>query len=277
MTDLARLSAWLRCPVCGDDLSPAGPLVLGCTNGHRHDVNKRGYVSLLGGGSRHLGDTADMLDARDRVLSSGAYDPIAQAVAAAASAGSPARRILDAGAGTGHYLRAALAAADGSTGLAMDLSPAAVARALRSDDRIDGLVADTWRPLPVRSGTVDAILDVFAPRNLPEFHRVLAPAGHLVVVVPRTDHLGSLREAGTMLDIPADKADDVLAASASLYAPLTREHVAYDLPVTSGLVDALRGMGPSARHAAGAANAAASAAPTTTRVSVDVLTLARLP
>ena len=159
----------------------------------------------------------------------------------------------------------------------MDLSPAAVARAVRSDDCIDGLVADTWRPLPIRSGTVDVVLDVFAPRNLPEFHRVLAPAGRLVVVVPRADHLGSLREAGTMLDIPADKADDVLAASASLYAPLTREHVAYDLPVTPDLIDALRSMGPSARHAADAAAAAASAVPTTTRVSVDVLTLARLP
>ncbi|WP_348788048.1 methyltransferase domain-containing protein [Leifsonia sp. NPDC080035] len=279
MSDIERLAGWLRCPVCGDDLVPVDRLVLGCGNGHRHDVNKRGYASLLGGGSRHLSDTAEMLDDRDRVLSSGAYDPIAHAVATAASGAAPAR-ILDAGAGTGHYLRAVLAAAPDAVGLAMDLSPAAVGRAARSSDRIDGLVADTWRPLPVRSGTADVVLDVFAPRNLPEFHRVLRPAGRLVVVVPRADHLGSLRADGAMLDIPADKADDVLAASAALYAPLTREHVAYDLPVTPELVGALRGMGPSARHAsdAGAASDfAAATAPAATRVSVDVLTLVRAP
>ena len=279
--DLNRLASWLRCPVCAADLEPVDHLTLGCANGHRHDVNKRGYVSLLGGGSKHLGDTSGMLDARDRVLETGAYSPIAQAVAAA-TAGT---RLLDAGAGTGHYLRAALTAVPSALGLAMDLSPQAVARAVRSSDRIDGLVADTWRPLPIRSEGADTILDVFAPRNLPEFHRVLRPGGVLVVVVPRPDHLGSLRAAGTMLDIPSDKAMDVIATSEALYALQTREPVEYDLALTDDLAAALAGMGPSARHAAaaGAVAAAAGAAtdgtaggtPETTRVSVDVLRLAR--
>lgn len=274
--DLNRLASWLRCPVCAADLEPVDHLTLGCANGHRHDVNKRGYVSLLGGGSKHLGDTPGMLDARDRVLEAGAYSPIADAVAAA-TAGT---RILDAGAGTGHYLRAALTAVPSALGLAMDLSPQAVARAVRSSDRIDGLVADTWRPLPVRSENADTILDVFAPRNLPEFHRVLRPGGVLVVVVPRPDHLGSLRAGATMLDIPSDKAEDVIATSEALYALQTREPVGYDLALTDDLAAALAGMGPSARHAAAGAvgavgGAAGAGTPETTRVSVDVLRLVR--
>ena len=75
--------------------------------------------------------------------------------------------MLDAGAGTGHYLRGALSVLPSALGLAMDLSARAVARAVRSSDRVDGLVADTWRPLPVRSDTADTVLDVFAPRNHP--------------------------------------------------------------------------------------------------------------
>jgi 23S rRNA (guanine745-N1)-methyltransferase len=264
VTDLSRLASWLRCPVCERDLEPVDRLTLGCAAGHRHDVNKRGYVSLLGGGSKFVGDTAEMLDARDTVLEGGAYEPIARAVAAALA---PAGRVLDAGAGTGHYLRAVLAASPGAVGLAMDLSPVAVARAVRSSPDVDGLVADTWRPLPVRSHSVDAVLDVFAPRNLPEFHRVLRPGGTLAVVVPRADHLASLREAGTMLDIPSDKAEDVIAAADALYAPLTREPVRYDLALDDALRPALAGMGPSARHAA-----AAPAPVDATTVSVDLLT-----
>jgi len=246
-------------------LEPLDRLTLGCAEGHRHDVNKRGYVSLLGGGSKLVGDSAEMLDARDVVLEGGAFAPIASAVAAAARP-AEGSRLLDAGAGTGYYLRAALANAPDAVGLAMDLSPAAVARAVRSSARVDGLVADTWRPLPVRSQTVDAVLDVFAPRNLPEFHRVLRPGGRLVVVVPRADHLVSPRQAGTMLDIPTDKAEDVIAAADALYAPLTREHVSYVLALDDALRLALAGMGPSARHA----DAAPAPADETT-VSVDVL------
>ncbi|MGH1527327.1 methyltransferase domain-containing protein [Leifsonia sp. L25] len=266
MTDLDRLASWLRCPVCGRDLAPVDRLALGCADGHRHDVNKRGYVSLLGGGSRFVGDTAEMLDARDTVLEGGAYAPIATALASAVAL-PPGARVLDAGAGTGHYLRAVLAASPGTVGLAMDLSPTAVARAVRSSPDIDGLVADTWRPLPVRSHSVDAVLDVFAPRNLAEFHRVLQPGGTLAVVVPRADHLASLRETGGMLDIPTDKAEDVIAAADALYAPLAREHIDYALTLDDALRRALAAMGPSARHAD-----AAPAEAATTTVSVDLLT-----
>ncbi|WP_431247660.1 methyltransferase domain-containing protein [Leifsonia xyli] len=269
--DLTRLAAWLRCPVCEADLEPVDRLSLGCANGHRHDVNKRGYVSLLRGGTKFLGDTAEMLDAREHVLEGGAYSPIAEAVTAAAAGD----RILEAGAGTGYYLRAALTAPD-ARGLAMDLSPQAVARAVRASDRIDGLVADTWRPLPVRGGVADTVLDVFAPRNLPEFHRVLRPGGMLVVVVPRADHLGSLRATGTMLDIPSDKGDDVTEAAEPLYALLGRQTVAYDLALTDELRASLVGMGPSARHASAGADSSANAATVdTTRVSVEVLRFQR--
>jgi 23S rRNA (guanine745-N1)-methyltransferase len=246
MTDLDRLASWLRCPACGAALAPVGRLVLGCANGHRHDVNKRGYASLLGGGTKLAGDSAAMLDARDAVLEGGFYRPIAEAVASTVS--SDATRVLDAGAGTGHYLRAVLASVPSAIGLALDLSPAAVARAVRSSDRIDGLVADTWRPLPVRDAVADVVLDVFAPRNLPQFHRVLRPGGSLVVVVPRAAHLASLRASTGMLDVPADKADDVIALAAPLYALQTRENVAHDLALDDTLRAALVGMGPSAHH-----------------------------
>ena len=268
MTDLDHLASWLRCPVCAADLSPVDRLVLGCANGHRHDVNKRGYISLLGG-SKHVGDSAPMLDARDAVLEGGLYAAIASALAAAVP--ESALRILDAGAGTGYYLRAALAARPEATGLAMDLSPAAVTRAARSSHRIDGLVADTWRPLPLHDAACDVILDVFAPRNLPEFARVLEPGGALIVVVPRATHLASLRNATAMLDVPDDKALDVITAAAPLYALQGREHVEETLAVDEPLRRALIGMGPSAHHVDAGTSTGSLGLPSETRLDVDVL------
>ncbi len=77
------LADWLRCPVCAEPLIPAAATVLGCANGHRYDINKRGYATLLGSRSRVVGDTPAMLDARSRVLERGTYAPIVDALDAA--------------------------------------------------------------------------------------------------------------------------------------------------------------------------------------------------
>lgn len=261
------LASWLRCPACGKPLRELLPLTIGCDTGHRYDVNKRGYVTLLPSGSKLVGDTGAMLDARDVVLESGAFEPITAAVANA----SEGSRVVDAGAGTGHYLRAVLAAHAGSRGLAMDLSPPAVARAVRSSPSISGLVADSWSPLPVRTAVADTVLNVFAPRNLPEFARVLRGEGILVVVVPRQDHLGELRQSTEMLGIPADKADEVVGVAERLFMLTASTHVTYTLRLEPGVAQALVGMGPSARHVA----AATTFAPSHTTVSVDVLRFRR--
>ena len=257
------LASWLRCPICEQPLEVVLPLTLGCSTGHRYDVHKRGYITLLGpGSSKLIGDSAPMLDARDGVLESGAFAPIATAVARAAVG----PRIVDAGAGTGYYLREALSQHREAQGLAFDLSPTAVARASRSSDRIVGLIADTWRPLPLRTGVADTVLDIFAPRNLTEFHRVLRAGGTLIVVVPRADHLVELRASTAMLDIPSDKADDVIASAEPLFALDGREHILSALTLEPGLASALVGMGPSAHHGASPMSEVGS-----TTLSVDLL------
>ncbi len=247
------LAEWLRCPVCTEPLGAISASVLGCVNGHRHDINKRGYATLLGPRSHVVGDTGPMLDARARVLERGTYTPIVEALDATLGRASGTSRVVDAGAGTGYYLRSLLASRPGARGLAMDLSPAAVARAVRNAGNVDGLVADTWRPLPIRDGIADVILNVFAPRNLPEFHRTLALRGLLVVVVPRADHLHELREAGRMLDVPADKAATLIESTRSLFTFESTTEVVFDLAYDTALMESLVAMGPSAHHAQAAA------------------------
>jgi 23S rRNA (guanine745-N1)-methyltransferase len=287
------LAAWLRCPNCVKDLEAvpdAVAAVLGCENGHRFDVNRRGYVTLLPSRSRVAGDSAAMLDARAELLESGAYSGIRDALIAAVRPYAP-RRVLDSGTGTGWYLHGLLDALDGSPrGLASDLSPAAVARAVRGRADIDGLVADVHAPLPVRDEVADAVTVVFAPRNPAEFARVLRPGGVLAVVVPRGEHLAELRAVSGMLDVPEGKAEALEGVLGEWFSPTSAQHVGYALPLDAARARQLAGMGPSAHHL-GAADAARgevparpaaslpgplpTSLPASVTVSVDVLAFTR--
>jgi 23S rRNA (guanine745-N1)-methyltransferase len=279
---IQTLSAWLRCPSCfASPLDAIPPLQLRCPNGHAFDANKRGYLTALGPASTRLrGDDAAMLEARSLVHRHGFFDPVKGALAAllrahAAANGTRPLRLLDAGCGTGHYTAAALEALpDGSRALAMDLSPVAVVQSVRGRPEVDGLVADTWQPLPIADGIVDVVLDVFAPRNAPEFRRVLADGGLLLIVVPRPEHLRELRDDGQVLDIPDGKAASLIEELTPDFRLTERHHVARVTPVDAAdaaLAAAIVEMGPSAHHRFDHGANAAHAVPAAVTLSVDVL------
>ena len=271
---LESLAAWLRCPHCGEPLLPQPPLSVRCGNGHSFDVNKRGYVNMLASGNRMIGDSPAMLDARQTFLDGGHYAPVRDTVVALASVGLALgpQGVFDAGCGTGYYLDGVLATrGDEASALAMDISPHAVARTVRGiGPRCDGLVADTWQPLPIRDAAAGLVMTVFAPRNLPEFHRVLDSSGALLVVVPTAAHIRELRADGRALDIPAEKAERLVDDAAALFSLESRERVEYVAELSATDADQLVSMGPSAHHTADSRESDAPELIATT-VSVDVL------
>nr|WP_228494515.1 methyltransferase domain-containing protein [Clavibacter sp. VKM Ac-2873] len=188
-------------------------------------------------------------------------------------------RVLDAGCGTGHYLHRVLDRFPRSIGLAADLSPAAVAIAVRGRPDVDGLVTDTWAALPVRDGAVDVILDVFAPRNLPEFHRALSVGGHVAIVAAGPEHLSELRAEGRAVGVQEDKRERILEAAAPLFVSVSESRVHRVLELSGTDVQSLLGMGPSAHHQDGAHQLAppspidGTAEPDATgrRVTIDVM------
>ncbi len=267
---LQTLSEWLRCPICFVSLEPAGALVLRCTNGHAYDANKRGYVSLAAASQRLIGDSAQMLDARDAFLTSGWYQWLRDDLADLVEAQQPTR-ILDCGCGTGYYLRGVLDRLPETRALGMDLSPVAVARSVARESHIDGLVADVWAPIPVRDAAVDVILNVFAPRNPAEFHRMLRPGGLLAVVVPQETHLQELHAAGLALGVQANKSAQLTASLDAHFMLESRRATTRLLSLTTDQVTSLVGMGPSAHHTDAAALADEPQVQRPVTVAVEVL------
>ena len=249
---LADVLGCLICPNCGAGLADAGGAVR-CANGHAFDVARQGYVNLLPGGARTgTADTAEMVEARDWFLGTGCYEPIARAVARAATgsgAGDVAGCVVDVGAGTGYYLAAVLEALPEHDGLALDLSKYAARRAARAHPRIGAAVCDTWKALPVREGSAALVLDVFAPRNPAEFARILGRDGVLVVVTPTTDHLRELVTSLGLLTVDEDKPARLEAALGERFEAAHRTEVTEAMSLTRDEVAALVGMGPSAWHA----------------------------
>jgi 23S rRNA (guanine745-N1)-methyltransferase len=261
---LSDVSGLLTCPVCGLPLRLAGPPpALRCGTGHSFDVARQGYVNLMTGHARPgTADTADMVLARRAFLAAGYYAPLAGAVAALAAAAVPSAvpsaggpYVLDAGAGTGYYLAAILdrlrtVGGYGETaGLALDVSVRALRWAARAHPAAGAVGWDVWKPFPVRDGVASVVLNVFAPRNGPEFRRVLRDDGALIVVTPGPGHLAELvRDAG-LLTVDERK-DERLSATVGEHFSLISQRdmsIALRLPRTGAAM--LAGMGPSARHA----------------------------
>ncbi|AXJ11148.1 putative RNA methyltransferase [Arthrobacter sp. PM3] len=263
----------LLCPVCRGNLryGDGGTRNLVCGTGHSFDAAKQGYFNfLVGKGTVFEADSADMVAARFDFLSAGHYRPLAEAVAGlAAPALTPAARpaVLDAGTGTGHYLRTLLdwAARDRAArnpgpeqsvsrdrapvaALGLDISKFALRRAARMNPEALNVVGDVWQPLPVPDSAVDVVTVVFAPRNATEFARVLRTGGRLVVVTPRPGHLAEIARRAGMLGIEPAKDERLAASLQQHFTPVAASDLDVELSLSPRDVANLALMGPAGHH-----------------------------
>ncbi|WP_438448049.1 putative RNA methyltransferase [Gorillibacterium sp. sgz5001074] len=199
------------CPVCGEALELTERCYR-CPNRHTYDLAAKGYVNLLLAHQRKTKDPGDskmMLAARRRILEAGGFRKLAEGLAerVAGYAEAADRRmasdaqapftVLEAGCGEGYYLESAaseMARREVAAALyGIDISKDAVAMAAGGRPGLHYAVASS-RQLPVRSGSVDGILQIFAPHSDSEFHRVLRERGRLWTVIPGKHHLYGLKE-----------------------------------------------------------------------------------
>ena len=207
----------LLCTVrtCHAPLEPRGRTYV-CANHHSFDLSRHGYVNLLqpqDKKSRSPGDTPAAVTARRRFLERGFAQPLVHAIVRAV----PLREgdaLLDAGCGEGHHTDA-FRRAYGAQVCGVDISVPAIDLAARKYRECEWVVANADRFLPYADKSFRAVTSITARLNAPEFARVLAPGGTLLVAIPGAADLVELREAIQGEGVERDR----VARTIDLFAP----------------------------------------------------------
>ncbi len=156
--------------------------------------------------------------------------------------------VIDIGAGTGYYLAHLLRLSPGVVGIAVDASRYALRRAARAHPRIGAVGADVRGPLPIRTAAASLVLDVFAPRNVAEMHRILRPDGRLAIVIPTARHLAEIVGPLGLVTVDERKSERLREKLAGFFAQ--RDRLTLDLELSLPPEDLLNlvMMGPTAHH-----------------------------
>lgn len=177
-----------RCPVCKERLICNEKNYI-CKNGHNFDRAKQGYVNLLMSNKQGgHGDDRLMVESREAFLEKGYYAPMRDAVCEVIGKGNV---LLDAGCGEGYYTSLF---AENNDVFGIDVSKEALKKAARKCKSSEFAVASIY-DMPVADGSLDVIVNIFAPDSQAEYLRTLKKGGRLITVTPMESHLYSLKKA----------------------------------------------------------------------------------
>ena len=190
MKPILERAALFRCPLCHGSLT-AGETSLRCEKGHDFALSKKGYADFCPGAKAGAYDDA-LFDSRNRFIAGGFYQDLIEELASLLRQYAPQGPILDAGCGEGSFLKAICPDPLARPCIGLDLSRPGVQRAARGGGGWLWAVGDLSR-LPLRDGSMAAILNVLSPANYPEFSRGLGPGGMVLKVVPGEGYLREVR------------------------------------------------------------------------------------
>ncbi len=214
----------LTCPLCQTHFTQVGSAIK-CENAHTFDIAKEGYINLLTKklpGS--MGDTKEMLLARRAFLEDGQYQPLVTAITnllydylkTDMAHGLPYITMLDAGCGEGYYLGQLQHALGQQLSdvhidyIGLDIAKEAMRMAAKRYKGIHFLVANLKERLVFANDSLHILLNIFAPRNVEEFARIITLGGIALVVIPAPQHLRQLRKTLGLLSIEEHKQEHVI-------------------------------------------------------------------
>lgn len=233
------------CPICQSPLI-VGEKIWQCTGDnpqarqHSFDLAKQGYINLLPvqqKNAKNPGDSDLSIQARQRFLQAGFYEPLRHAVINMAQTmnSNTVDTWLDIGCGEGFYTQGFLTLNPRCL-IALDISKPAViatAKALKSvhlSANTFSLVASASQ-VPLADKSVNVISTLFSPILPQEFYRLMAADGILLIAKPAQGHLLQLRQGLFDTVLPHDS-DKFIAKLSPFFSLQHAQKVCYEIAVT---------------------------------------------
>lgn len=187
------------CPVCSENLI-LQERTYRCKNNHCFDCAKSGYVNLLrsqvSSKKRH-GDDKLMIRSRTAFLEKGYYQPLLEGILAECDRlDTKMVHLCDIGCGEGWYTdgifkhlrdKGHIVQMEG-----IDISKDALA-VLSARNHYIGAAVASISALPIERESAHMLVNLFAPFDEGEFHRVLKKGGYWVKAIPLERHLWGLK------------------------------------------------------------------------------------
>lgn len=202
---------FLLCPICFKS-AVISESTLSCDAGHSFDRAKKGYYNLdLNSGITAKGDKIQQVEYRDSFLSRQYFKPITDRLEeiVVKTCLDDDVNVLDAGVGSGHYLRKITGALEANgrnvTAIGLDVSKACSSYAAKRLPFSFTAVYDLRKPWPLMSNSLDVIINAFSPHNFRETRRSLKTNGVFLLVFPLPNHFITLRQRYGLLGIEEKK------------------------------------------------------------------------
>lgn len=200
-----RLSSHIQlfqCPICKQAIEVANNQRILCTNNHSFDLAKQGYVFLLPKPVQS-NYTKELFEARRFIhVQRNFYLTFHQEIAAIIHTYAPVPHtnihLIDMGTGEGSHLeRIADEWETRDTGnlmsIGLDISKEGILQAAKHSDEHIWFVADLAHS-PIRSSSMDIVLNILSPSNNGEFARILKNDGHIIKVIPGNQYVQEIRQ-----------------------------------------------------------------------------------
>lgn len=180
----------LVCPHCKEVLIKEDHSYV-CTNGHRFDIAKQGYVNLSLKQKKNIGDNTMMVKARTQFLEQDHYLFMKESVIDLLKE-YDISSLVDAGCGQGYYTKDFSQVVD--TCFGFDLSKEAVAHASKIDKKTTYFVGNLFA-IALESESMDCMTSIFVPESREEAYRVLKKNGIWIIVGPGPKHCWNLKSS----------------------------------------------------------------------------------
>lgn len=233
------------CPYCGAAFEGVSGYSLECINRHRFDISKKGTMHLMKQRANEDYD-AVLFEHRYQLAQSGFFDSLLERVATWVRP-SEERLLVDIGCGEGSplaHLSSQLPIGQPLVG--MDIAKEGIqAASLHFVQKALWIVADLAQ-LPFSDASCATLVNMLTPSNYHEFHRVLAPGGRLIKIIPGEYYLTELRQQlyRSREDKQQYSNEDILQRFQQEYPEMQLEEVRYEVPLTTEMYHHLLQMTP---------------------------------